>query len=77
MTLIGSLMVLCVIIWSANNTNDPTIQFPFEDAILKLSYGANWYLTFFTGLVTTAIGIAIVVLDIFFPIEVSRTLFCL
>lgn len=72
MTLIGSLMVLCVIIWSANNTNDPTIQFPFEDAILKLSYGANWYLTFFTGLVTTAIGIAIVVLDIFFPIELAR-----
>ena len=64
-------MVLCIIIWSGNNINDPPIKFPFEDATLYLRYGANWYLTLFTGLISAALGIVIVLLDVFFPIQVS------
>ncbi|KAI6649086.1 Dual oxidase maturation factor 1 [Oopsacas minuta] len=71
LTLIGALMVLCIIIWSTNNINDPEIEFPFEDAILRLHYGAHWYLTLFTGLISVGLGIAIVLLDIFFPIQIA------
>ena len=73
LTIIGALMVLCVIIWSANNVNDPEISFPFEDETLRLRYGANWYLTLFTGLFSIALGITIVLLDIFYPIQVSNS----
>ena len=64
-------MVLCIIIWSGNNINDPPLTFPFEDATLTLHYGVNWYLTLFTGLINVALGIALVLLDVFFPIQVS------
>ncbi|WP_411024996.1 hypothetical protein, partial [Salmonella sp. s54836] len=65
--IIGFLMVLGIIIWSANITNFPEIEFPFESGILTLHFGWTWYLTLFTGIFAFAFGAITIIADFFFP----------
>ncbi len=60
-------MVLGIIIWSANITNFPDLQFPFESGVLTLHYGWTWYLTLFTGVFAFAAGAIIITADFLYP----------
>ena len=63
----GSLMILSVFSYGIIIINDPPLELPFQDAVLKPSFGWSWWLTLWTGVGSFFLGIFILVLDKFWP----------
>ena len=56
--------------------NDPKMKIPFaneEDGVVFIDpqFGWSWYLTLFTGIGTFFIGIAVLLMDYFFPRQIA------
>ena len=63
----GSLMILTVFAYGIIIINDPPLELPFQDAILKPAFGWSWWLTLWTGVGTFFLGVFILLLDRFWP----------
>ena len=63
----GCLMILSVFAYGVIIINDPPLELPFQDAILKPSFGWSWWLTLWTGVGCFFLGFFILFLNRFWP----------
>ena len=65
-------MVLASATYGLTILNDPPLEIPFYDAVLKPQFRASFYLVLITGLVTSVLAIAIVIADYKCPRNIAK-----
>ena len=63
----GCLMILANFSFGIIIINDPPLELPFQDAILKPAFGWSWWLVLWTGIGCFFLGFFLIFLDRFWP----------
>lgn len=64
----GTSMVVANIIWATLRNANP-LEIPFEDGVMKFSFGGSYYVCLITGVVCMILAVVIRILDLRFPTQ--------
>nr|CAD7398023.1 unnamed protein product [Timema cristinae] len=68
--LTGVLQLLACLLWTVIR-NPYQLEIPFEEKVLSLHYGINYWLTLSLGLLSTTLGLLVAFLDLRYPDEIA------
>nr|CAD7573918.1 unnamed protein product [Timema californicum] len=68
--LTGVLQLLACLLWTVIR-NPYQLEIPFEEKVLSLQYGINYWLTLGLGLLSTTLGLLVAFLDLRYPDEIA------
>nr|CAD7458661.1 unnamed protein product [Timema tahoe] len=68
--LTGVLQLLACLLWTVIR-NPYQLEIPFEEKVLSLHYGINYWLTLSLGILSTTLGLLVAFLDLRYPDEIA------
>ncbi len=70
--LTGSMLTLAAFQYSITVQNDPPLQIPFQDSVLRPTFNYSFYLTIITGLLTMFAAGVILLMDWLWPRKIAH-----